>query len=1204
MLFKLLYKQRHYNWQNVLFFVLPIFIFVASLVLAYGTPVQAVTSSTLNFQGRLLSDTGALVADGDYNIEFNLYTVDGGGTSLWTETRLNSAAQGVTVQDGYFSVYLGDVTTFPGSINWDQEQWLGMTVRGTGSCAFGACAPTDSEMTPRFKLTAVPYAFRAGAVVDSAGNAYTGDDLAQIAPTNVQVVNSALAALRLNQTGSGSLLQFQGDGSDVFTLDKTGAATLGAGITIGNSSSSNAGTVRWSGSDLEVYDGSGWVSLTSGSGGGGTLSFDGFYAYDSVGAINLNSGWTDLTLDTEVKEDTPFTHGVDSAEVTINEDGWYEITYNVSTDVTSGASRSDSEAKIQEDKGAGYIDVPGTLGQMYNRQATQGGNSTSVTILREFVTGDKVKVQARRISGANTVVTSADGVGLTIKKFVTASGGGSATAFEQNGNAFGTTAILGTTDANGLNIITNNITTLSFTSAGAATFTNGLTLSTGDLALGGGDVTGSGDITGSAGLTLASGGAGDLTLDSASDVLVLSDATLQRNAAGTTVIDLFDASAGTTLEISNSDVTQVAGLTIEGGISAVGSISAGSFSGGGSGLTDLNGANITAGTIADARLSANVALLDTAQTFSTLQTFNSGLVVGNSAVTATGSIRWSGVDFEGYDGTSWVSLTGAGAPLLEGVLAFGKVDGPTGNPLNIEGATVVRNGTGDYTVTLNAAATTANYTVLLTAEEPTATLDDTKITIDNQTTIAFDVDIREGDNGTAADVRIDRDWHFTVLDPDAVAGGGSGTGGGGTSFDQGGNGFGVTALLGTTDNFGLNIVTNGSSALTFTSAGAANFINSLNASNGLTVSSGDLTAQGKLLRGTLATPDATAQAAFYTGGTTNKGLVVQGAALQSANIFEIQDNSGNALAGFNPSGALVLGNSTISSSATVSRAISFPDEGGVVCLSGSDACGFLKLASGAHAVDATLDNSIAINKTGASGSLISLQKNGGVVFTVNNTGSLQIQSTSSTALDIRSTGGTSYLTVDTTTGLTTVDTLAITNGISGAGLADCDSEYDVLQWDVASGLFSCHDSSPVVFQGFDNIGGTNLNTASLTLLPLGAETTKSTGITHDNVTDNSRVTLDVAGWYRLDYNVSTDNGGNGRVTLRCVARLNGTTIINQSSSYSYIRSSTDDNGTNTAGFLFETTADNEYIEILCQQGGTAGTSNSLINESWVVVEKR
>src|SRR5436190_22863108 len=38
-------------------------------------PALAATSSTLNFQARLLNSSGNLVADGDYNIEFKLYDV-------------------------------------------------------------------------------------------------------------------------------------------------------------------------------------------------------------------------------------------------------------------------------------------------------------------------------------------------------------------------------------------------------------------------------------------------------------------------------------------------------------------------------------------------------------------------------------------------------------------------------------------------------------------------------------------------------------------------------------------------------------------------------------------------------------------------------------------------------------------------------------------------------------------------------------------------------------------------------------------------------------------------------------------------------------------------------------------------------------------------------------------------------------------------
>ena len=186
---------------------------------------SAAASSTLNFQGRLLNSTGSPVADGSYNIEFNLYTQQApGGTTQWTEDYLVSNTQGVIVRNGYFSVQLGSVNAFPGTINWDQQQFLGMTVRGTGSCAFGACTPADGEMTPRFTLTAVPYSFRAGRLMDSTNtNAFTADDLIQKAPGTPQVVSAAVAALRLNQTGAGGLLQLQNGGTDVFTVGNDGA---------------------------------------------------------------------------------------------------------------------------------------------------------------------------------------------------------------------------------------------------------------------------------------------------------------------------------------------------------------------------------------------------------------------------------------------------------------------------------------------------------------------------------------------------------------------------------------------------------------------------------------------------------------------------------------------------------------------------------------------------------------------------------------------------------------------------------------------------------------------------------------------------------------------------------------------------------------------------------------------------------------------
>ncbi len=146
--------------------ILPLFF----LTRANTAHVSALPSDNLNFQARLESSTGAIAPDGYYDIEFKLYNADTGGTSLWTETRSYNSGSGqcsgplgandcrVRVANGYVSVYLGSVTSFPSTIPWDQQLYLTMNVGGTT-----ASGPItwDGEMNPRLKLTAVPYAMAA-----------------------------------------------------------------------------------------------------------------------------------------------------------------------------------------------------------------------------------------------------------------------------------------------------------------------------------------------------------------------------------------------------------------------------------------------------------------------------------------------------------------------------------------------------------------------------------------------------------------------------------------------------------------------------------------------------------------------------------------------------------------------------------------------------------------------------------------------------------------------------------------------------------------------------------------------------------------------------------------------------------------------------------------------------------------------------------
>ena len=73
--------------------------------------------------------------------------------------------------------------------------------------------------------------------------------------------------------------------SPVETLDVNG------GVRIGNSSGTNVGTIRWSGTDLEAYKAGGWVSLTaSGGGSASPAGNNGQLQYNNNGSFGSTTG--------------------------------------------------------------------------------------------------------------------------------------------------------------------------------------------------------------------------------------------------------------------------------------------------------------------------------------------------------------------------------------------------------------------------------------------------------------------------------------------------------------------------------------------------------------------------------------------------------------------------------------------------------------------------------------------------------------------------------------------------------------------------------------------------------------------------------------------------------------------------------------------------------------------------------------------------
>lgn len=243
-----------------------IFSVIAAMFLLIGPKTtQAAINPQINFQGKLTNPDGTNVTDGTYSIVFSIYTVDIGGSAVWTETQAS-----VSVNDGIFRVALGSVTSLPGSVDFNGNSlWLGIKV--------GA----DAEMTPRVRFTASPYAFNSDRL---GGLSSTG--FAQLGPSSVQADTSTNSSLFINKTASGNLIQLQSSATDIFTVSGAGDLTFGQNsahtISVATESTDAVGN------NLAVVAGQGGLGV--GANTGGFLVLEG----GDAGGANASGG--NLTL--------------------------------------------------------------------------------------------------------------------------------------------------------------------------------------------------------------------------------------------------------------------------------------------------------------------------------------------------------------------------------------------------------------------------------------------------------------------------------------------------------------------------------------------------------------------------------------------------------------------------------------------------------------------------------------------------------------------------------------------------------------------------------------------------------------------------------------------------------------------------------------------------------------------------------------------
>ncbi len=123
-------------------------------LLLLAAPLGAAVPSLINFQGRLTdADDNAVTAATP--VTFKLYTVETGGTAAFTESQVVTPDS-----NGLYNVFIGSTVSL-GGLSFDQNLWLEVTVNG-------------ETLSPRYRLTASPYALQASSANYAAAVPWSG----------------------------------------------------------------------------------------------------------------------------------------------------------------------------------------------------------------------------------------------------------------------------------------------------------------------------------------------------------------------------------------------------------------------------------------------------------------------------------------------------------------------------------------------------------------------------------------------------------------------------------------------------------------------------------------------------------------------------------------------------------------------------------------------------------------------------------------------------------------------------------------------------------------------------------------------------------------------------------------------------------------------------------------------------------------------
>lgn len=208
-----------------------------ALTMSHTAEAATTLPTKMNFQGRITNSSGAALANGTYNMRFRIFDQQApGGTQQWTEDRLVSAGQGVTVTNGQFSVQLGSVSGLGAGVFASNSRYFEVELPTPASSMTTSPVWTEGAMTPRNQVATSAYAYNAETLdgIDS-------DSFAQLGTANI-----FSGSISLTGANNASKLLVQTNGAvDLFKADtSTSTVTIG---TAANGSIFTASGVQYTG---------------------------------------------------------------------------------------------------------------------------------------------------------------------------------------------------------------------------------------------------------------------------------------------------------------------------------------------------------------------------------------------------------------------------------------------------------------------------------------------------------------------------------------------------------------------------------------------------------------------------------------------------------------------------------------------------------------------------------------------------------------------------------------------------------------------------------------------------------------------------------------------------------------------------------------------------------------------------------------------